>query len=181
MPQSDMAMDIAKRSSASSEPVTKIGQQAAAKNKAIAKTNKAQWKVMKGQYSSYVKSFGRVAPPQQIRSLAVSQILGDIMPSGTSAPSALGRSFQQAATNLSADGIEAYSNAAYKNFTAEIAKGTPIEDALGNNKKLSSVSLSKANSRKLNSMAQDIPDRAKLSEFSAKNRVHLYSLSLIHI
>jgi len=173
--QSDLAKDFVKRSSVTREPVTNIGKQAAVKNRAIAKTNPAQWKVMKAQYSSYLKSFGRVAPPQQIRSLAVSQILGDVMPSGNAAPSALGRSFQQAATNLSADGIEAYSEAAYKNFTADVAKGTSIEDALGNNKKLSSVSLSSADNRRLKSIANDVPDRARLNELSSRNRVHLYS------
>lgn len=170
-----LAQDFVKRSDTKSEPVTKIGKQAATKNRAIAKTNQAQWKVMKRQYSSYVKSFGRVAPPQQIRSLAVSQILGDIIPTGNAAPSALGRSFQQAATNLSADSIEAYTDAAYKNFTADVAKGTPIEDAVGNNKKLSSVSLSSADNRRLKSIANDVPDRARLNEISARNRVHLYS------
>ena len=174
-PQTDMASDFAKKSSTNRGPVTSLGKDAAAKNRAISKTNPSQWKAMKGQYANYMKSFGRVAPPQQIRSLAVSQILGDVIPSGNAAPSALGRSFQQAASNLSADAIEAYANAAYKNFTADIAKGVPIEDALVNNKKLSSVSLSSQNSAHLRSIAQDVPDRAKLGEISAKNRVHLYS------
>ena len=173
--QADMASDFAKRSSSTRGPVTSLGKDAAAKNRAISKSNPSQWKAMKGQYTNYMKSFGRVAPPQQIRSLAVSQILGDVIPSGTTAPSALGRSFQQAASNLSADTIEAYSNAAYKNFTADIAKGVPIEDALDNNKKLSSLSLSNQNTARLRSITQDVPDRAKLGEISAKNRVHLYS------
>ena len=155
--------------------MTEVGRLAAEENRRLARQHPQFWAQLRSSYQAYSESFGRLASPQQIRSLAISQAIGETL----SAASGRGGGFfaeqiRSAGGNMTSDAASAYVEATHQKFAAEIARGGNVGSAAEKAAHIGQFAAAPKEAAALRQIAELTPDNVRLAEIASSNRAALY-------
>ncbi|MGH6922731.1 MAG: hypothetical protein ACRED5_03080, partial [Propylenella sp.] len=170
------ADSLLRQSAQTRGPVTEVGRLAAAENRRLAREHPQLWSKLRSGYQSYAQSFGRLAPPQQIRSLAVSQVVGDIFSvAGGQGESFFARQLPSMGGEMTSDAAKAYVEASHKRFIVEIARGGDVTAAAQRAAQIGQFAATPEHASALRQIASLTPDNARLAEIASSTRPALYA------
>lgn len=125
-------LDLARRSSTETGPVTPGGNIAESRIEKFAQAHRSAFNDIKGKMRDYLASFQEPVAPQEVRELLVSQIVGELLPEGGKlpGPKIAQQLFSDAVGELSGGISESVIDTSLSRFLGELSQQTNVGEAI---------------------------------------------------